>query len=318
MNQNLLNNYINAGNIHKNVEEYIKPLLKENMKLIDICNLIENKIKQLSNEKNLNNGIAFPTGISNNNIVAHYTPNYNDTTTLKTSDVCKIDFGVHIDGCIVDSAFTINLDNSYNNLLNASKDAVDNIIKNIGIDSKFSELSAISKEIVESYEINGKHLTPINNICGHNILPYKIHGGKLLYGVPQENDTQIVEENDIMAIEIFSSSGLGNSVLDNNPKNYSHFMLKENYDKSNIYSLSKKSRNLLSIIDNNFNTLPFCPRFIDNINNNHINYSKNYKELFEKKILNIYPPLLEEKMDSKVAQFETCIYIGSNSNIILS
>ena len=61
-------------------------------------------------------------------------------------------------GCIVDSAFTINMDNSYQTILDASKDAVDNIVKTLGVDIKFSELSELSQEIVSSYEYDGKKL----------------------------------------------------------------------------------------------------------------------------------------------------------------
>jgi methionyl aminopeptidase len=323
MNEIVLNNFIKAGEIHKNVENYIKPFLKENIKLIDICNLIENKIKEYNIDNNqLNNGIAFPTGICVNNIVAHHTPKYDDYSILHNDDVCKIDFGTHINGCMVDSAFTINLSNKYDIILASSKDAVDNIVKNIGIDVKFSELSAISKEVVESYEFNEKKLKPIDNICGHNILPWKIHGGKLLYGTPQNYETQIVEEDDIIAVEIFSSNGNGTSAMDLRKSNYSHFMLKEyshesNNNNNNTSVLTKKTKKLFDTINTNFNTLPFCPRFIDNINDNHINYNTNYRELFENNLINIYPPIIETDNNAKVAQFETCVYVGTKK-IVLS
>ena len=188
-----LENYKIAAEIHKNTQAYIKPLIKPNMTLLDICEKIESNIKKeyLKLDNNLhisnpqyNNCIAFPTGICLNNIAAHYTPTLNDTTILKSGDVCKIDFGVHYNGCIIDSAFTVNLNNTYNSLLDSSREAVDKVIKNIGVDVKFNELSCIAKEVVESYEIeiNGdtKPIKPIDNITGHNILPWKIHGGKLL------------------------------------------------------------------------------------------------------------------------------------------
>jgi len=50
------------------------------------------------NEKGLEAGLAFPTGCSLNNCAAHYTPNAGDPTVLQYDDVCKIDFGTHING----------------------------------------------------------------------------------------------------------------------------------------------------------------------------------------------------------------------------
>ena len=43
-------------------------------------------------------GLAFPTGCSLNHVAAHYTPNAGDETVLQYNDVCKIDFGTHING----------------------------------------------------------------------------------------------------------------------------------------------------------------------------------------------------------------------------
>ena len=43
-------------------------------------------------------GLAFPTGCSLNHCAAHYTPNAGDKTVLQYDDVCKIDFGTHING----------------------------------------------------------------------------------------------------------------------------------------------------------------------------------------------------------------------------
>ena len=120
-----------AAEIHKKVRKDLHEFVKPGVKLIDICKLIESKVKNLSQEygNQVNNGIAFPTGISINNVAAHWTPALNDTKVLKETDICKIDFGTHINGWIIDSAFTVNYQESYNPLLDASKEAVSNVIK---------------------------------------------------------------------------------------------------------------------------------------------------------------------------------------------
>ena len=89
----------------------------------------------MSPKDSLNNSIAFPTGISLNNVAAHYTPTKNSSHIINNDDVIKIDYGVHNDGYIIDSAFTINLNNEYEVLLNASKDAIESVIKNVGVDN---------------------------------------------------------------------------------------------------------------------------------------------------------------------------------------
>ena len=315
--------YINAGEIHQKVREYIQSYIQPGIKYTTICNLIESKISDEINKiapNQLNNGIAFPTGISVNNVAAHFTPSYIDEHIIKSDDVIKIDYGVHIDGCIIDSAFTINLNEEYNDILKASDDAVNTIIKNIGVDSRFKELSVLSQEVVESYEHDGKSLKVIDNLAGHNILPWKIHGGKLLHGKPTNNiiyDDLRVEEDDVMAIEVFVSNGNGTTVLDDDYRNYSHYMLKDDMVNIPLFK-NKKTNELSNIITKTFKTLAFCPRFIDNITQKNTNYLNNLQELFTNGYLNSYPPLLETDRESKVAQFEHTMYIGETKKIIFS
>lgn len=68
------------------------------MTMIQICEELENTARKLIAENGLKAGLAFPTGCSLNHCAAHYTPNAGDPTVLQYDDVCKIDFGTHING----------------------------------------------------------------------------------------------------------------------------------------------------------------------------------------------------------------------------
>ena len=85
-------------------------------------------------------GIAFPTGCSINHCAAHYTPNPGDNTILKEDDVMKIDFGTHINGRIIDTAFTVAFNPTYDKLLEAVKDATNTGIREAGIDARLGEI----------------------------------------------------------------------------------------------------------------------------------------------------------------------------------
>ena len=64
-----------------------------------ICSeTLEGIARRLIGENGLTAGLAFPTGCSLNHVAAHYTPNAGDPTVLQEDDVCKIDFGTHING----------------------------------------------------------------------------------------------------------------------------------------------------------------------------------------------------------------------------
>ena len=57
-------------------------------------------LKVFSNKKSkkLERGIAFPTCLSVNEICGHYSPCPDESTTLATEDLVKIELGAHIDG----------------------------------------------------------------------------------------------------------------------------------------------------------------------------------------------------------------------------
>lgn len=57
--------------------------------------------------KQLEKGIAFPTCVSVNDMVCHYSPYPDESITLAPGDVVKVDLGCHIDGFIALAANTV-------------------------------------------------------------------------------------------------------------------------------------------------------------------------------------------------------------------
>lgn len=160
------------------------------MSMIEICELIENGTRALVEENGMEAGIGFPTGCSLNHCAAHYTPNAGDKTVLTYDDVMKIDFGVHVKGRIIDSAFTMHFNPKFDKLVEAAKEATYAGIKEAGIDVRLCDIGAAVNEVYDSYEIelDGKtyDIKPIRNLNGHTIEPYRIHAGK---SVPIVRDT---------------------------------------------------------------------------------------------------------------------------------
>jgi len=91
--------------------------MRPGIKLIDLCDKIEAKNKELIVANGLECGIAFPTGCSINDCAAHFTCNPGDDVVLQYDDVMKIDFGTHVNGNIIDCAFTVAFNPVYDNLL---------------------------------------------------------------------------------------------------------------------------------------------------------------------------------------------------------
>ena len=82
-----------AAEVHRQTRRYAQPFIQPGMKLMDICNRIEENNRRLIEANGIQAGIAFPTGASINHCAAHYTPNLGDETVLGYDDVMKIDYG---------------------------------------------------------------------------------------------------------------------------------------------------------------------------------------------------------------------------------
>lgn len=71
---------------------------------------IEEELKKIFNNKKskkLERGIGFPTCISVNHIMGHYSPMSDESSVLQEGDVAKIDLGAQLDGFIAQAAHTI-------------------------------------------------------------------------------------------------------------------------------------------------------------------------------------------------------------------
>ena len=157
--------------------QYFQKWVKAGTSCMDICNTIEDMNRKLIKENGLEAGLAFPTGCSLNHCAAHYTPNAKDDTVVNYSDVCKIDFGVHVNGRVIDCAFTLTFDNKYDKLVEAVRAATNTGIREAGIDARLNEIGEAIQETMESYEIelngNTYQIKPIRNLNGHSIAPYR-------------------------------------------------------------------------------------------------------------------------------------------------
>jgi methionyl aminopeptidase len=269
LNNDFLVDYRHAAETHRQVRQWAQKNIKPGQTLTEIANGIEDSVRRLVGHDGLAEGDAivagmgFPTGLNLDHIAAHYSPNAGNKTVLQQSNVMKVDIGVHVNGKIVDSAFTMSFDPMYDNLLAAVKDATNTGVKEAGIDVRLGELGGLIQEAMESYEceINGTTypIKSIRNLTGHTILPYSIHGTKSV-PIVKTNDTTKMEEGDVFAIETFGSTGTG-KVWDEGE--VSHYAL--NGDAPNVDLRVASAKPLLNVIKKNFGTLPWCRRYLDRI-----------------------------------------------------
>lgn len=253
-----------GAEIHRRVRHKAQSSIKPGMTMIEIANLIEDSIRNYSNnDHTLKSGIGFPTGLSLNHVAAHYTPNTGDKLILKKNDIMKVDIGIHVNGRICDSAFTMtfNDEGKYDNIMKAVKEATYTGIKELGIDVRLNDIGAAIQEVMESYEMeeNGKiyPIKCIKNLNGHNIDDFIIHSGKSV-PIIANGDMTKMEEGEIFAIETFGSTGNGYVLPEGE---CSHYAMNKNIQ--HLKPPSERSKQLLESIKQNFGTLPWCRRYLE-------------------------------------------------------
>ncbi|KAG2154559.1 methionine aminopeptidase 2-like protein [Suillus clintonianus] len=302
-----------AAEVHRQVRQSARKHIRPGMTMTEVANFIEDGSRALVEETGLESGIGFPTGLSLNHCAAHYTPNAGDNIVLQSGDVLKIDIGVHVKGRIVDSAFTLNFEPTYDKLIEAVKAATDTGVRESGIDVRLGEIGAAIQETMESYEVevNGKTypVKSIENLSGHSIGLYQIHGGKSVQLVKNDDPTKM-EEGEYFAIETFGSTGRGRVVESGECSHYAKII-----DAPRVPLRLTSAKSLLKSISSNFGTLPFCRRYLDRIG--ETKYLLALNNLVQQGIVQDYPPLCDAK-GSMTAQFEHTILLRPTVKEVIS
>lgn len=313
MSEDELQNARRSAEVHRQVRDFVRRNIKPGMKLIDITNMVESNVMKLVEADGIKAGRAFPTGISINHCAAHYTPNTGDDTVLQYDDVMKLDFGVHVNGRIIDCAFTMAHNPRYDPLVQAVRDATNTGIKAAGIDVRLGDIGTAIQEVMESYEVelDGKiyPVKAIQNLNGHSISPYVIHGGKSVPIVKGREMTKM-EEGEYYAIETFGSTGKG---FVNEDMECSHYMKRP--DAPHVALRSAGAKSLLAHINKNHGTLAFCRKWLDN--EGQPRHLMSLKQLVDAGIVNPYPPLCDVK-GSYTAQFEHTLVLRPTCKEVLS
>lgn len=286
-----LKSYLKAGKITQQAKNYARSLIKPGMSVLELADKIENKIRELGGK------LAFPVNISINELAAHYVPHHADKTVIREGDLVKIDIGVHINGYIADTAFSVALDEKDRALVNATELALKSAIKTIkpGIEVwKVGE--AIASEILKA------GFQPIRNLTGHLVEQYNLHAGLSIPNYNNHNRAQL-KEGMVLAIEPFATYGEG-------------FVIEGRI--ADVYKLEKvgiiKAKDILNWIIEQYKTLPFAKRWLVR-KFGLLKSSLALREGCSKGLFKQYK-ILREKSSAKVAQAEHTVIIGKKIKVI--
>ncbi len=277
--------YEEAGNILAKVLKGVR--IKEGMPLLSLAEEIEEMVRRLGGEP------AFPCNLSKDREAAHNTPAPNDRSVAE--GVIKVDMGVHVDGYIVDAALTVDLTGEHGKLVEAAYESLSNALSVMrdGVDVK--KIGEVVDETARRYGFR-----PIENLGGHSIDRYRLHGGLYIPNIPKGGG--VLREGMVVAVEPFISEGEGRVVEGNRAE---IFQIVRNTSRN------PRVRNILESMRRAFDGLPFARRWVEQVGIP----SQWIRFMVIEGSLKDYPVLLDRK--GVVAQAEATVIIEKDGVRVL-
>ncbi|KAI3906151.1 hypothetical protein MKW92_031492 [Papaver armeniacum] len=292
--------YKSAAEIINKALQLVLTECKPKVKIVDLCEKGDAFIKEQTGKlykntkKKIERGVAFPTCISVNNTVCHFSPLASDGTLLEEGDILKIDMGCHIDGFIAVVAHTHVLQEGpvtgrAADVIAAANTAAEVALRLVRPGKKNKEVTEAIQKVAAAYDCK-----IVEGVLSHQLKQFVIDGNKVVLSVPGPEtrvDDAEFQENEVYAIDIVASTGEG-KVRTHDALNFIHsskFILLINLliliqsaifktlqprlldeRQTTVYKRAvgesyqlkmKASRFIFSEINQNFPIMPFSARF---------------------------------------------------------
>lgn len=311
---------------YKMASEITNRVLKElmakcvaNTSSVEICTLgdkriLEETAKVFKKEKNMKKGSAFPTCVSSNNCICHFSPLKSDPDYLiKDGDLVKIDLGCHIDGFIAVAAHTFVVGASKENkatgrkadVILAAYNAAEAALRHLKPGCSNFEITDTIDKIAESYKCK-----PVEGMLSYQLEKEIIDGKKHIIQNPSEMQKKEGCEkceflvHEVYALDVLVSTGEGK------PKE--HETRTTVYKKKDlIYQLKMKtSRAFLSEAEKKYGMMPFTLRSFDE----EVKARMGVIECAKHDLMEPYP-VYYEREGELVAEFKFTVLIMPNNTM---
>ncbi|RLN57945.1 hypothetical protein BBJ28_00002606 [Nothophytophthora sp. Chile5] len=276
--------------------------------------IIEQRCATIFKSKKIEKGVAFPTCVSPNEIICHFSPLAAESVTLKGGDWVKIDLGCHIDGYIAVVAHTAivpeeglaadtpfpELKGQEADVLKCAHDAVEVCARLIKPGNTNLQVTEALTKLEESYGVKS-----LQGTLMHQLKRFVIDGNKLIaQKLDVENRTPKVtfEPNEVYTIDVCYTTGSEKPVTSERRTT----VFKRQVDKQ--YRLKMKaSRYVFKEINSKFPTLPFTIRSFEDESQARM----GVVECVKHDLLQPYP-ILEGRAGDKVAHFKVTVLLLPN------
>jgi len=281
---------------------------------LDLCKFGDEQIvKEASTvykkEKEMLKGVAFPTCISVNNCVCHYSPleSEKDVVILADGDMVKIDLAVHIAGFIASAAHTLVVGATKDNPVTGRKaDALKAAFTTAEAALRLVKVGNKTTQVTEAYDKISSDFkcSPVEGMLSHQLQEHRIDGEKTIISNPSEKQKQDHEENEfevheVYALDCFVSTGDGHA----RETGTRTTIYKRN--EQVIYQLKMKaSRAVFSEIEKKHDTMCFTLRSLEDEKRSKMGIVECVKHELCTQF-----PVVYEKEGENVAQFKFTVLL---------
>lgn len=286
---------------------------KRGAKVVDLCEKGDSFIReQTANiyknaKKKVDKGVAFPTSVSLNNVVCHFSPLTGDETTLEDNDIVKIDLGCHVDGFIAVVAHTHVLQvgpvtGRAADVVAAANTAAEVALRLVRPGKNNKDVTEAIQKVAAAYDCK-----VAEGVLSHQMKQFVIDANKVILSASNPEtrvDDAEFEENEVYAIDIVMSTGEGKPKLIDEKQTT---IYKRAVDK-NYHLKMKSSRFILSEINQKFPIMPFSARALE-----EKRARLGLVECVNHELLEPYP-VLHEKPGDLVAHIKFTVLLMPNGS----
>ncbi|XP_076914039.1 ERBB-3 BINDING PROTEIN 1-like [Bidens hawaiensis] len=309
----VITKYKSAAEIVNKALQLVLSECEPNAKIVDLCEIGDLYIREQTGnmyknvKKKIERGVAFPTCVSVNNTVCHFSPLASDKTVLKDGDILKIDMGCHIDGFIAVVGHTHVLHQGpvtgrAADVIAAANTAAEVALRLVRPGKKNQDVTEAIQKVAAAYDCK-----IVEGVLSHQLKQFVIDGNKVVLSVANPEtrvDDAEFEENEVYAIDIVTSTGDGKPKLLDEKQTT---IYKRAVDKS--YHLKMKaSRFIFSEISQKFPIMPFSARALE-----EKRARLGLVECVNHELLQPYP-VLHEKPGDFVAHIKFTVFLMPNGS----
>lgn len=308
--------YKMGGDIANQALRLVVDTAKPGVSVLSLCEKGDEYImaetgKVFKKEKEMKKGIAFPTSVSVNNCVCHFSPLKSDPDyTLKDGDLVKIDLGVHVDGFIANVAHSFVVGASKENPITGRKADVvkaahlcaEAALRLVKPGNQNTQVTEAWNKIAQSFKCS-----PIEGMLSHQLKQHVIDGEKTIIQNPtdqqrKDHEKAEFEVHEVYAVDVLISTGEGKA-RDGGLRTTIY-----KRDPNKQYGLKMKtSRTFFSEVERRFDAMPFTLRAFGD----EAKARLGVVECAKHELLQPFS-VLQEKEGELVAQFKFTVLLMAN------